>query len=420
MLWISWFGEKAKVKSIKLFVIGVLIEGHVESFGFHTAAKGDSCFFNGLVSFPVCLVLIMMMVYIGRNMVEKYGDIIMFLSIIIPVYNSDEYLAECLDSCLNQNIASNDYEIICVNDGSTDSSYEILEKYSEKHHNIRFFSQENRGVSVARNIGLENAKGQYVMFVDSDDIIRSNILYDLKSVIEREKCNRLHFGGYVGSAESINEKQSQDFPPNIFNDLLVLNLYNRTIIDSNNIRFIEGLTYSEDILFLSDFNNFDNNVSSYERTVYYYRAHKGSVSDWRNTNALRKILNSIIMILSLCKKRMTEGIFNKETVFAFWLQHYNKFFRLVSYLPFSQRKDYLRELKRSQPNLTCRIGSDARLKEKKLYRKIRRETAKKKLALNIYASSLGAHMIYFIYQTKMGQFLRHPRKKLRQIIEKKK
>ena len=139
--------------------------------------------------------------------------------------------------------------------------------------------------------------------------------------------------------------------------------------------------------------NEDNNVSSYERTVYYYRAHKGSVSDWRNTNALRKILNSIIMILSLCKKRMTEGIFNKETVFAFWLQHYNKFFRLVSYLPFSQRKDYLRELKRSQPNLTCRIGSDASLKEKKLNRKIRRETVKKKFALNIYASLLGAHMI---------------------------
>ena len=89
------------------------------------------------------------------------------VSVIIPVYNVEKYLKQCLDSVVNQTLK--DIEIICVNDGSTDNSLEILEEYAQKDNRIIIISQENQGQSVARNIALEKATGEYVGFVDSDD-----------------------------------------------------------------------------------------------------------------------------------------------------------------------------------------------------------------------------------------------------------
>ena len=102
------------------------------------------------------------------------------ISIIIPVYNVEKYLRECLDSCINQTLE--DIEIICVDDYSTDNSYKILEEYQQKDSRIKIFRQEkNNKQGAARNRGLEIATGEYVWFVDSDDYIDTNacqILYD--------------------------------------------------------------------------------------------------------------------------------------------------------------------------------------------------------------------------------------------------
>ena len=95
------------------------------------------------------------------------GDVMIKLSIIVPVYNSGEYISRCLDSLVNQTL--DDIEIIVVNDGSTDNSLEILQEYvSEK---VKIITQKNSGVAVARNTGLKNAKGKYIAYVDSDDWI---------------------------------------------------------------------------------------------------------------------------------------------------------------------------------------------------------------------------------------------------------
>ena len=91
------------------------------------------------------------------------------VSVIIPVYNVEEYLRECLDSVVNQTLK--DIEIICVNDGSTDNSLAILEEYAAKDERLRVFTQENQGQSVARNLAMEKARGEYIGFVDSDDWI---------------------------------------------------------------------------------------------------------------------------------------------------------------------------------------------------------------------------------------------------------
>ena len=94
------------------------------------------------------------------------------ISIIIPVYNVEKYLHECLDSIINQTFT--DIEIICVDDGSTDKSSEILEEYEQKDKRFTVISQPNKGVSAARNRGMQQAKGKYIMFVDSDDWLAHN------------------------------------------------------------------------------------------------------------------------------------------------------------------------------------------------------------------------------------------------------
>ncbi len=92
------------------------------------------------------------------------------ISIIIPVYNVEKYLRECLDSCVNQTLE--DIEIICVDDASPDNSIKILEEYQQKDSRIRIFRhEENKNLGTARNTGLTNATGEYVWFVDSDDYI---------------------------------------------------------------------------------------------------------------------------------------------------------------------------------------------------------------------------------------------------------
>ncbi len=91
------------------------------------------------------------------------------VSVIVPVYNSQNSLRKCLDSLLNQKLQ--DIEIICVNDGSTDNSLKILEEYAQKDFRIRILNQKNSGAGTARNMGIKNARGQYISFVDSDDFV---------------------------------------------------------------------------------------------------------------------------------------------------------------------------------------------------------------------------------------------------------
>ena len=127
----------------------------------------------------------------------------MFLSIIIPVFNSEKYLAQCLDSCLSQDLPADTYEIICVNDGSTDRSMEILSDYAARFDNIVTISKENEGCSVARNIGMELSRAEYIWFVDNDDLIAPNSLGTLYHAISPGKslydCFELSYCSFTNS-----------------------------------------------------------------------------------------------------------------------------------------------------------------------------------------------------------------------------
>ena len=105
------------------------------------------------------------------------------ISVIVPVYNSAKYLNKCLDSLVSQTIKS--YEIIIINDGSTDDSLEIIKKYINIYNNIKLISTQNNGIGIARNIGLKQAKGEYIAFIDNDDEYDKNLIRDnLKLIVD--------------------------------------------------------------------------------------------------------------------------------------------------------------------------------------------------------------------------------------------
>lgn len=106
-----------------------------------------------------------------------------FLSIIIPVYNCQQYLSECIDSLLNQDYPY-DFEIILINDGSSDNSGNICEQYAQTHKFIKVFHCQNNGVSHARNIGISKSKGSYISFIDSDDFVTKDYISTIKENIE--------------------------------------------------------------------------------------------------------------------------------------------------------------------------------------------------------------------------------------------
>ncbi len=189
----------------------------------------------------------------------------MRLSIIIPVYNLEKCIGRTLDSCLMQDLDMEEYEILCVDDGSKDKSLDILNEYSKTHPNIHVISKENGGVSSARNKGLEVAKGEYVWFVDGDDVIRANCLDFIVKTMDSENADLLMHDIKI----THDEKEKYDYPiGNISYKKVdgVTNIYDtckrsygggawsyifrRAICDENGLEFPTDMKYSEDLLFV--------------------------------------------------------------------------------------------------------------------------------------------------------------------------
>ncbi|MFK8268200.1 glycosyltransferase family 2 protein [Capnocytophaga cynodegmi] len=134
----------------------------------------------------------------------------MQLSIVIPVYNTENFLKECIQSLLDQNISQEDFEIILINDGSTDNSLALCYELSRDHSNIKIITQENRGQSIARNVGLREAEGTYILFVDSDDYLKSGYLSDFLKIIKKNDLDFLGFRTYNTSKRYTNNTQKEN------------------------------------------------------------------------------------------------------------------------------------------------------------------------------------------------------------------
>ncbi|MEO2683100.1 glycosyltransferase family 2 protein, partial [Clostridium butyricum] len=125
------------------------------------------------------------------------------ISVIVPAYNVEKYIEECLLSLVNQTYK--DIEIIIINDGSTDKTKEIIIEYQEKYKNITGYNQKNNGVSVARNLGLKIAKGEYVIFVDPDDYLDSTMIEKMHDKLKMTDSDLVICGHNVFYDENPNE-----------------------------------------------------------------------------------------------------------------------------------------------------------------------------------------------------------------------
>lgn len=214
------------------------------------------------------------------------------ISVIIPVYNVEEYLRECVDSVLNQTYGN--FEIILVNDGSTDSSGEICDEYVEKDSRVTVIHQKNGGPSITRNTGIENANGKYIYFLDSDDYIENNALELLVNTAEANDADLVFFDarsfsddgadikqGYVvkGNYET---KNGYDILTELHNNKdyhcsVVLLFINRLLLNENKIRFLESAYCSEDMLFTYKVFCSSQKTAQCKNTLYHRRYRASSI-----------------------------------------------------------------------------------------------------------------------------------------------
>ena len=219
------------------------------------------------------------------------------ISIIIPVYNVEKYLERCLNSIVNQTLY--DLEIICINDGSPDNSLEILERYSKQDKRIKIINQENSGLSVARNTGMEIAVCEYIGFVDSDDWVDSNFYENLYNSAKKYNTDiavasvlreRIKYSSYriKYNNEKVYTEKSEIFNacdcPNI---CYVWNkIYKTEFFKSQNLKFQEGMFF-EDILFTTKILGNSKSLVTVPNTYYHYMVNDGT-SIVKSNHTLKK------------------------------------------------------------------------------------------------------------------------------------
>lgn len=231
----------------------------------HSAANSNQQIatikFNPLTRAHVCGILILMNPIndIQSPNADALAARTPFVSIVVPVYNVAPYLRECLDSVLAQTFT--DWECLCVNDGSTDGSGAILDEYAQKDSRFRVFHQANAGVSAARNLGLDNAKGEWVLFLDSDDLFANTCLDSISKHLTDE-IDWLSFNAQTMDAKGtiiadcrprkVWKLSREDFS-NYTIDLNVVwgNCFRRSWLDGCKLRFDVDLSVAEDSLFMS-------------------------------------------------------------------------------------------------------------------------------------------------------------------------
>lgn len=223
------------------------------------------------------------------------------ISVIVPVYNVEEYLPACLESIKRQTFK--DYEVILVDDGSPDNSGRICDEYVDKNINWRVIHQENGGLSSARNSGLNVAKGEYICFVDSDDTVDDNYLLFLYHALVDSQAD-IGICGYQRILCSEDVQSTREVEKSVLcqdelwqevfgnlNNSSCNKIYRRKLI--GNIRFMDGLYHGEDLMFNLAYIINCSRAVMIDTPLYHYWKHKGSVTrsgytDRRNMEIIAK------------------------------------------------------------------------------------------------------------------------------------
>lgn len=268
------------------------------------------------------------------------------ISVIIPVYNTEEFLEKCLDSLRLQTLKN--YEAILVDDGSTDSSGKICEKYARLDSRIQVIHQKNAGVSVARNRALNKAKGAYVFFLDSDDILPNDAF---------EKLVQNDADLVIGSIAEVDESGESNgvfqLLPNqelsrsqvleaLFNEFLwgyqgylCNKLYRYSIIKDYDIQFEPNIKYNEDRLFLTKYLLSCSKIIMCSSIVYFYRQQKNSALAKTRRNFRPDVLTELDAF-EMMKKLV--------------IDEYPGLYQLISRLEFERSLYWLKQIPKKYPN----------------------------------------------------------------------
>lgn len=242
------------------------------------------------------------------------------ISVIIPVYNVEEYLRECVDSVLCQTYGN--FEIILVDDGSTDSSGEICDEYLEKDERVTVIHQKNGGLSAARNTGLSEANGDYLYFLDSDDYISENAFETLLETAQRDNSDIVFF-------DAISFADTDDFTVNQnyirknkyrtdcgiyvfgkmtenkeFHSAVYLMIFKKSFVDNNNLFFVPGILH-EDMVYTYQSLCLASVVSQCTDALYHRRYRKNSIM------TSSKTIKHFTSCIDVCNVNMN---FTRETL----------------------------------------------------------------------------------------------------------
>ena len=234
------------------------------------------------------------------------------ISVIVPVYNAEKYLHRCIDSILAQSYA--DFELLLIDDGSKDSSGKICDEYAQKDSRVRVFHKENGGVSSARNMGLENVKGEWVTFCDADDYVTSDWLKDFAPaidfgvdiaiqcfyVVDMHGKNIERGTTSVKCGSTIDEKREliTSLMSQCALGFLWVKLFRRDLIQSSGICFDLLSTFREDDQFMSDYLRHVNKFICVDKTNYYYiHPPEGKYYGENNIYTLLQIYKSLDVIV---------------------------------------------------------------------------------------------------------------------------
>lgn len=284
------------------------------------------------------------------------------VSVIVPVFNSEDYLSSCIESILNQTYTN--FELILVNDGSSDNSGKICEYYSKIDNRIKVLHQKNSGPSMARNTGINVATGKFIQFVDSDDIVEHDMTQKLVQSINKDielvicgykviniqngkvdiqKINLQKHGVY-------NIKEFLSFFGKLYKNSLINSpcnkLYVREILQKNEIKFLDNLNMGEDLLFNLEYLKICNKISIIHDSLYNYMVNSNSLTHtfYRNLFENQKLLFSAVRnYLKDTKSYTDENVFFVETLFTeqiVWV--INNLFHKNNDMNFKQRKERIK------------------------------------------------------------------------------
>lgn len=216
------------------------------------------------------------------------------ISVIVPIYNAEKYLHRCIDSILNQTFI--DFELLLIDDGSTDNSSTICDEYTLKDDRVRVYHKENGGVSSARNLGLDNANGEWIAFVDSDDEVSELYLYNLISHAQNRKVDLVI--SYSVMQDLLGNRVKEKYPENLIEDDYSLlfscndlnwhtspwgKLFKSSLCKE--LRFVEGMHLGEDLVFLYTYILACNSIFVSNDTDYIY--------NFENQTSLTKRINEL-------------------------------------------------------------------------------------------------------------------------------